>query len=222
VIKLSEVTKQFEDISPVFKNMSVEFKAGRSYAIKGFSGSGKSTLIHLISGIEKPTSGEISFDGKNLSTLNPQEYSNFLAHSIGLIFQFPYLIKEFTILENVATKALTGEMSDTQSHDRAIELLRSVELEDKADSYPHMLSGGQKQRVSLLRALFFKPKFLLCDELTAHLDEEMSHSILDIIFDFQKKYNMGVIICSHDPIVTDRIENLLEIEDKRLKCVEGR
>jgi lipoprotein-releasing system ATP-binding protein len=200
----------------VLKGVNATFEQGASYAITGISGSGKSTLIHLLAGLDEPTSGQVSYNGASLATLRDYKKSLFLNKSIGLVFQYPYLIKELTVLENVMLKGLIAGRPTKACQDDAHVLLEQVGLAEKASVYPGQLSGGQQQRVALARALMNKPDFLLADEPTGNLDVQTGTTIINLILDAQKTWGMGIIICSHDAYVAQKMNVILELRNGTL------
>ncbi len=217
---LSDVYKSYcqgDMIVPVLKGVSATFEQGKSYAITGVSGSGKSTLIHLLAGLDAPTKGTVIYGTEDINALSEAKKSIFLNKTIGLVFQYPYLIKELTVLENVMIKGLIAGQEAKASAREGRELLRNVGLESKANAYPGQLSGGQQQRVALARALKNRPQFLLADEPTGNLDPQTAQRILDLITQAQKEWGMGLIISSHDTFVTERMETVYEMVDGSLK-----
>ena len=215
----SHVSKSYiqgTDTIVVLHDISASFEQGKSYAITGISGSGKSTFIHLLSGLDIPSAGQISFDGENISHFSEDQKSRFLNKSVGLVFQSPYLIKELSVLENVMIKGLIGGKSDDECARQAKELLKQVGLSEKITAYPGQLSGGQQQRVALARALMNNPDFLIADEPTGNLDMQTGNAIIDLIVRLQKEHGMGVIISSHDEYVTDRMQMVYALQNGTL------
>ena len=213
---MRNVTKSYEQGTAkiaVLKGVSVTFLQGDSYAITGISGSGKSTLIHLLAGLDTSTSGQILFNDMDINTLQEAKKSHFLNKSIGLVFQYPYLIKELTVLENVMIKGLIAGISGQECASQAAILLDQVGLSSKKDNYPGQLSGGQQQRVALARALMNKPDFLLADEPTGNLDLQAGIAIIDLIVQAQKEWGMGIIISSHDEYVAKKMGNVYELQN---------
>jgi lipoprotein-releasing system ATP-binding protein len=208
MLSLSGVYKEFDQagkVLQVLRGIDASFQQAKSYAITGVSGSGKSTLLHLLGGIDVPTEGKITFNGKDLETFKANRKQDFLNRSIGFVFQFHYLIKELSVLENVMLMGLIKGDSREKCKSRAKQLLSLVNLSSKADAYPCQLSGGQQQRVAIARALFNKPLFLLADEPTGNLDAENAQQIIDLFVEAQNEWDMGLIICSHDSAVCARM-----------------
>lgn len=212
VIKLVSVGKCFEragDRPWVLRDISLEFKQGFTYALTGSSGVGKSTLLHIIAGLENPTTGDVLYHDIALSNASQAEHAEYLQNTVGLVFQYPYLIPELTVLENVALKGLIVGMSEDERSARAGELLHAVGLGSYADQRPRALSGGEQQRVALARALFLRPQFLLADEPTAHLDTDNAQEIVRLMKKFQHEYGMGVIVCTHDAELAQTMEHVI-------------
>ena len=190
----------------VLGGISATFAQGTSYAIIGVSGSGKSTLLHLLGGLDTPTKGHVSADGHNLTTLKQAEKNQFLNQTIGFVFQFHYLVKELSVIENVMVPGLINNNSFLHARHHALELLTSVGLEKKLNHPIATLSGGEQQRVAIARALFNKPKFLLADEPTGNLDTENAEAVVALILKAQQTWGMGVILCSHDTTVYQKMQ----------------
>ena len=200
----------------VLKDVTVDFKQGSGYAIVGVSGSGKSTLMHLLAGLDKPTSGSVFFNNTDITTLNSAEKDVFLQQSIGLVFQLPYLIKELSVLENIMLRGYIMGLEPEECKTRALELLDAVGIADKALSNPLSLSGGQQQRVALARALFSKPAFLIADEPTGSLDAYTAQGIVQLVLNCQREWGMGVIISTHDAFVAQNMETVYQLNDGTL------
>ncbi len=212
----TNVCKDFgsdEKLSHVLKGISVDFCKGISYAIKGVSGSGKSTLMHILGGLDAPTSGLVTFDTKDIYKLKQSEKEKFLSHTMGFVFQFHYLIKELTVLENIMLVGLVKGERSKKCRVRAFELLQIMGLMGKENNYPGELSGGEQQRVSIARAIFNRPLFLLADEPTGNLDSDNAKNVVDLMLRAKEEWGMGVIICSHDPDVYNRMEVVYTLHD---------
>lgn len=218
-IRLENVSKSFANkagMLPVLRDITCTFAAQQSYAITGVSGTGKSTLLHLLAGLDQPTGGAIFLGKHNYAQLKPREHAALLNISLGLVFQQPYLIRELSVLENVALKGRIASMSQTEATEKAHVLLKRIGLADKATDKVSALSGGQQQRIAILRALFNQPDFLLADEPTGNLDEATGKDIIDFLYDCQQEWRMGMIISSHDAYVAKRMETCYHIENGTL------
>lgn len=215
-LRIQEVEKFFIHAGTrveILKKTTAAFQQGTSYAIVGASGVGKSTLMHILAGLESPNTGNVFFNGHDLSQLSMKDKSIFLNKSIGLVFQQPYLIRELSVLENVMVPGLLSGQSSMQCKKHAQELLTLVGLADKSVSKVATLSGGQQQRVALARALFNKPDFLLADEPTGNLDSATSKIIVELLSKFQKEYNMGIIVSTHDLSVATAMDQVYCLQD---------
>lgn len=222
-LSMQSVCKSYEQhgiISDVFDDVSVVFEQGCSYAIMGASGSGKSTTIHLLAGIDTPTSGDVLFCGKTLSSFSADQSALFFQINVSLVFQQAALFAELTVLENVMLKVILAGKVTQDSFDHAENLLREVGLLDKAKAYPAMLSGGQQQRVAILRAIFIVPQFLLVDEPTGNLDEKTSEQVIDLLIHCHEKYGMGLIMSTHNQKIAERMQSILKVEDKKIVTVK--
>lgn len=186
------------------KDVTLNINKGEIYGIIGFSGAGKSTLVRCINFLEKPTNGQVVIDGKDLSTLSNKELRE-ERKKIGMIFQHFNLMKSRTVFENIAYPLKGNSYSKEEIKNKVKDLLKLVELEDKADSYPSQLSGGQKQRVGIARALANDPKVLLCDEATSALDPQTTKSILKLLKEVNKKFGITIVIITHEMQVVKEI-----------------
>lgn len=219
VIQLDSISKSFHSGTnqlTILQHLTYAFDSSKSYALHGASGSGKSTLINLLSGLDQPTSGNILFDGHNYQNFTQSEREQFLNKKVGLVFQEPLLIPELSVIENVMLKGRIEGRSFEDCYAHSIELLDRVGLKEKAHENPRSLSGGQQQRVSLVRALFNNPDFLLADEPTGNLDEGTGKQIIELMIEYQKERQTGLIIASHDPIVGQHVDTIIELHNGQI------
>lgn len=222
-ISISHLTKKFiqaEKELKILSNVSYTFD-NKMYAIKGVSGSGKSTLFFLIAGLDKPDSGKIFYNDKDISILKNQEKNRILNQEIGLIFQYPYLIPELNVLENIIIKGLISGKTEDQCYETGNQLLKQFKIEDKIYSSPRALSGGEQQRVALARALFNDPSFILADEPTAHLDRKNADVVINYLIDYVKNNEIGLIISSHDENIVNKMDVILELKDGGLNVIKN-
>jgi len=182
----------------------------------GISGSGKSTLLHILAGFDTPTSGSILFDQKPIDLFSVAQKEQYLQRTIGFIFQQPYLIKELSILENIMLPALIAGIGDADARERALELINLIKLHEYANYRPGILSGGQQQLVALARALCNKPAFLCADEPTANVDTHNRTEMIALIKHGVAAWNMGVIVCTHDPVVAEAMERILHLREGKI------
>lgn len=222
-MKLKNVSKTFkskDETIKVLKNVSVEFKLGKFYAIVGHSGSGKTTLINILGLIEKIDEGEYTIDGEKTSNLSDDEISNIRINNIGYIFQDYYLNNYMTALENVMVPMyVSKEILKKQRKEKAISLLKEFGLEDRIHHFPKKLSGGECQRVAIARALVNNPKYLLCDEPTGALDKKNEKKVLDYLKELTNK-DICVIVVSHSEEVKKYADIIYEIEDGKIVGVK--
>ena len=191
----------------VFKEINFEIKKNENVFLFGPSGCGKSSLLNIISGLDKPDKGEISFLNKKLSN----NHHNYLKNDIGIIFQDHYLISELNTFENIQLK--TNNLSAIN------EIFDYFRLNDLKNKYPNQLSNGQKQRVCVARALVNRPKLLVADEPTSYLDRENADLVIDLIIKSSKKFKVSSIVASHDTSFKKKFDNSYTIKEKNLiKC----
>ena len=166
----------------VLKNVDLSVEEGEMVAVMGPSGSGKSTLLYAVSGMDRITAGSISFFGRELAGMRPRELADTRLEEMGFIFQQMYMLKNLTVLDNIMlAPALVKKRDKKECESQAMELLKTVGLEDKRDAYPNQLSGGQQQRIAIARALAMRPEVMLFDEPTSALDPEMVGEVLDVM-----------------------------------------
>jgi len=216
-ILLKNIFKKFSnenDSVSVLKNLSIQFSKNHSYAIIGPSGIGKSTLLHIIAGLDAPSDGEVLI---NESLLNDSEKNILFSKRLGIVFQYPYLLQELSIEENIMLKGLIQEMPHSECKKRSDQLLHMIGLPSYAKESPSILSAGQKQRVALARALFLQPDFLIADEPTAHLDTQTSKEIMHLLLNFTKEWGMGLILTSHNSSTYNALETVYQLVDGTLE-----
>ncbi len=200
MIKLSHIEKTYDSPSgPVkaLKGIDLTIGRGEIFGIIGLSGAGKSTLIRCINMLERPTSGKVIVDGKDLTAMSDSELRE-MRKQIGMIFQHFNLLSSATVYDNVAFPLRLANVSEKDIKLKVEPLLNLVGLSDKSNQYPSQLSGGQKQRVGIARALASDPKVLLCDEATSALDPQTTKSILDLIKDINEKLELTVVVITHE------------------------
>ena len=215
MIQTVNVSKTFsgkEGQVEALKNISLDIYKEDIFGIIGMSGAGKSTLVRCLNFLERPTSGQVYVEGKDLSALTEKQLRNERTQ-IAMIFQHFNLLMQRNVLDNVCFPMEIIGMSKANARKRAVELLEEVGLEDKARSYPAQLSGGQKQRVAIARALATEPKILLCDEATSALDPTTTKSILELLREINRKHGITIVIITHAMSVVQEICNRVAIID---------
>ncbi|MEW6089157.1 MAG: ABC transporter ATP-binding protein [bacterium] len=199
----------------VLNGLNLEVKAGEIIGVSGPSGSGKSTLLHLIGALDKPNSGELHFEGRNINDFSENTRARWRNEKIGFIFQFYNLLPEFTVLENIFLPALIYEKKTGRKNleEKAFNLLESVHLEHKARSKPTELSGGEQQRAAIARALVNGPELILADEPTGSLDKENSDYILNLIKELNETKRKTFIIVTHNESLAKRFSRWVHLAD---------
>jgi putative ABC transport system ATP-binding protein len=199
----------------ILKNVNFHIEEGEYVAIMGPSGSGKSTLLGILSCIDKPTSGEVMINYEDVRKLNNDALTEFRSENIGIVFQSFNLIPALNAEENIEIPLFFSKKK-IDSKIKIDELMNIVGLNDKRKSFPRQLSGGEQQRVAIARALVGEPKILLADEPTGALDGKSSKIVLDIFDKFREKYNMTIIMITHDKKVAERADRIVYMEDGEL------
>ena len=222
LIQLSNISKSFDNYKKVrvLKKISYKFKKGMIYSLMGPSGSGKSTLLNLISLIDRPTSGSIHFENKQINFNNSNKNDILRANKIGIIYQQDSLLPDFTALENIYFASLAAGNNKQLSLNKAFILLKKVGLTNRSEHYPSQLSGGEKQRISIARALINDPQIILADEPTGSLDIETAKEIFDIL---KKQINSDriIIFATHNRFFANKSDCLLEMVNGNIKTING-
>ena len=219
VIKVKNLTKTYHETEvPVHavNGIDLEFKKGEFVAFVGPSGCGKTTLMNMIGGLEKPTSGSVIVDGRDMSELSSNALIDFRLKNIGFVFQAYNLIPVLKARENVEFIMQLQNWNKKEMEERSTSLLKSVGLGDKVNSRPNQMSGGEQQRVAVARALASKPQFILADEPTANLDSHATTQLLDIMKKLNEEENMTFIFATHDKRVMDKALRVITIEDGKV------
>ena len=201
----------------VLKNLNLTVEEGSKLVIAGESGSGKSTLLNIIGGIDSATSGSVTAGNWEVTSLNEAKMAEYRSNFIGLIFQFHYLLKDFTALENVYMPALRAGVSKKEALERAKSLLNDVGISERMNHLPSQLSGGERQRVACARALINNPTLILADEPTGNLDPANAEKIGDLLFSLSDKYKKTLILVTHDMKLAEKGDKLFRIVEGHLK-----
>ena len=220
LIRLENLNKIYESQAGeviAINGVSLDFKAGEFSSIVGPSGCGKTTLLNAIGGLDKPTSGKIWIDNTEITSMRDKALIDFRLKNIGFVFQAYNLIPVLSAIENTAFILELQGVEKRVRNERAMELLKAVGLEDKADSRPNQLSGGQQQRVAVARALASRPQFILADEPTANLDSKSTETLLDIMAELNIKEGTTFVFSTHYQRVIDRARRIIYLEDGQIK-----
>lgn len=223
MIEIKNLSKSFQTADgtvEALKNVTITVPDGDIYGIIGMSGAGKSTRVRCINMLERPSEGTVVIDGRDIGALSDAELRS-VRRNITMIFQGFNLLMQRTCLKNICFPLELAGMKKAEARKRALELLETVGLPDKANAYPAQLSGGQQQRIAIARALATDPKVLLCDEATSALDPKTTHSILELIRDINRKLGITVIIITHQMSVVEEVCNHVAILDDGVVVEEG-
>src|SRR5713226_6989384 len=219
LIEVRGLDKTFYDADRevrVLRGLDLVVQAGEEIAIVGESGTGKSTLLHIIGSLEKPTAGKIFFEGEDLFALDEKSLAEFRNLKLGFVFQFHYLLADFTALENVMMPALISRMPDELATARAAEMLQLVGLGDKLGRRPAELSGGEQQRVAVARAVVLRPKLLLADEPTGNLDPHTAAEVHDLFHKLNRELGITLVIATHNEQLTRSVGRALRLHEGKL------
>jgi len=213
---LSKIYNQGKFEVKAVNNVSTLFKEGEFTSVVGPSGSGKTTFLNCVGGLDKPTSGNVFIDGKNITQLSGSAIIQYRLKNIGFVFQSYNLIPVLSAKENIEMIMLLQGIDQKSRNKRTDDLLNQVGLYEMKNRRPSQLSGGQQQRVAVARALASKPKFILADEPTANLDSTSTSNLLDIMSQLNKNENITFIFSTHDQRVIDRARRVVTLEDGKI------
>lgn len=219
IIELKKVNKVYGDKikTQVLFDINLKFAMGSFNSIIGASGSGKSTLLNIIGTLDKPTSGEVLINGRSTQSMDRNELAEFRNETTGFIFQFHYLLPEFTALENVLMpfRIMNGAVTK-EARTRAEELLQLVGLSAVKNNLSTNMSGGQQQRTAIARALINNPRVVLADEPTGNLDSESTENVYEILRKINEQFGTTFVIITHDRKIAEKADRILEIKDGRI------
>ena len=217
ILSSENISKSYQSAKKVklevLKSISVEIEANKISVIVGASGAGKSTLLHLLGGLDRPDSGKVFFEQKNIFDFNNDKLAKFRNENMGFVFQFHHLLPEFTALENVSIPQMIKGVSLKSASENSLRLLEIVGLKDRAEHKPAELSGGEQQRVAVARALANDPKIIFADEPTGNLDSANSDSIHKLLFDLRDNFKKTFVIVTHNPALMELADVIFEIKD---------
>ncbi len=219
LVEACDLHKYFHDAGKevrVLTGLSLSVGAGEEVAIIGQSGVGKSTLLHILGSLERPSSGTVRFEGRDLFSLDESALAAFRNLKLGFVFQFHYLLGDFTALENVMMPALIARMPEREARARAEEILELVGLADKTERRPAELSGGEQQRVAVARAVVLRPKMVLADEPTGNLDPHTADEVHELFHRLNRELGITLIIATHNERLTRSMDRALRLKEGKL------
>jgi len=215
MIQVNNLHKRFGELH-VLQGVNMQVKKGEIVAILGRSGAGKTTLLQIIGTLDKPDSGEVIIDNKNVFELNEEALSMFRNEHIGFIFQQHQLLPEFTAVENVMLPGLIARRNEKEVKERALMLLSQLGLEDRVEHKPSELSGGEQQRVAAARAMLMQPSVILADEPSGSLDEQNKQELHKLLLEMREKYGQTIILVTHDQELANICDRQLVIHDGKI------
>jgi lipoprotein-releasing system ATP-binding protein len=213
---LSKTYRDAEVPVIVFSGLHLEVARGEMLAVVGPSGIGKSTLLHLIGGLDRPDTGKVRVDDRDVTSMSNDELARFRNRNVGFVFQFHHLLPEFTAIENVAMPGWIGRRPADESLDRAAELLDELGLSARSGHFPNQLSGGEQQRVAIARALLANPLLFLADEPTGNLDQSTSEKVFELMRECHNKRGLTSVIVTHNPELAARCDRVFEMQKQQL------
>ena len=218
ILHAAELQKNYSQgnagtVLEVIKNIDLEIIEGEKLAIIGVSGSGKSTLLNLLGGLDDPTQGAVTLNGKQWSQLSPTDRAAWRNQHIGFVYQFHHLLNEFSALENVSLPNLISGKTAAVAQQEATMLLTKVGLSDRLHHRPAELSGGERQRVAIARALACKPSLVLMDEPTGNLDPKTAEAVLDLLTELNKDLGISLVVVTHDPLIAKRMDRTVRLKE---------
>lgn len=219
LIKADGIYKSFEKGKgqvDVLKEVDFSISRGEMVAMKGASGAGKSTLMHILGGLERPSSGKVLYEDRDIYSMSDNDLSGFRNREIGFVFQFHHLLPEFSALENVLMPALVGREPYVSAKGKALSILDRVGLSHRLTHKPGELSGGEQQRVAIARALMMGPKVLLADEPTGNLDSKTGDEVFSMLAEVNREMGITCIIVTHNENLASRLDRQFIVQDGRL------
>ena len=218
LIELENVKKVYPNGTQALKGISLKVREGDFLGIMGPSGSGKSTLLHIMGGLDKPTEGKVKVFGKDITNMSESELSEFRKRKIAYVFQFYYLLEDFTVLENLT---IVGELLGIKNpKKKALEILDFLRLSHRLNHKPYQLSGGEQQRTAIGRALITEPKIILADEPTGNLDSQESHRIFNLFTELNKK-GITFVVATHNESLKRYFSRVVFLKDGKIELIES-
>jgi lipoprotein-releasing system ATP-binding protein len=209
------ITKNYGNLQ-VLRSVDFEITKGEIVCIVGSSGAGKSTLLHILGTLDKPDSGTVTLEGKQIDLLKGNKLASFRNNHIGFVFQFHHLLPEFTALENVCIPGWIAGARKKEISERAGEILTSLGLGDRLQNKPQQLSGGEQQRVAVARALINNPSIIMADEPTGNLDSARAKELHQLFIDLRNKYNQTFLIVTHNEELAQMSDRVVHMKDGKI------
>jgi len=219
ILELSAVEKSFGEGDArleVLKSIDLKLASGEMVALVGSSGAGKSTMLHVMGGLDRPTSGRVLFEGSDIYEMNMAALSMFRNRDLGFVFQAHHLLPEFTALENVMMPPLIAKVSKEEAREKALDLLSRVGLSNRGHHKSGELSGGEQQRVAVARAMVMHPKLLLADEPTGNLDSKTGDDVFEIIMELNRYIGTSFVMVTHNEKLASKTGRQIVVQDGRL------
>ena len=223
IIELNNISKTFDNKKKitVLKNLNFKFKKGKIYSLSGPSGSGKSTLLNLLSLIDRPSSGNIKIDNRNINHNEIEINDKIRSSNIGIVYQEKNLLPDFTAIENVCIASLAANNNYKIAERESLKIIQKVGLKDRANHYPSELSGGEMQRIAISRAIVNKPRIILADEPTGSLDHENANQIFNLLFKLKNKDRV-IIFATHNRFFANKADYKISLSNGKIKTINGK
>ena len=219
IIKVKNIIKVFgkdKTTNRVLENLNLEIKKGEFVSIMGESGCGKSTLLYLLGGLDKPTSGEIYINDKDINKLKEKQMSNFRRKDIGFVFQFYNLVQNLTVEENIMLPVIMDGKKENDYKERLEMILKTIGLEEKRKALPNKLSGGQQQRVSIARAIILNPSIILADEPIGNLDSRSGKTVMELLKKINEEEKITIVQVTHSEESAKYGNRIIKIKDGKI------
>ena len=223
IIELNNISKTFDNKKKitVLKNLNFKFKKGKIYSLSGPSGSGKSTLLNLLSLIDRPSSGNIKIDNRNINHNDIEINDKIRSNNIGIVYQEKNLLPDFTAIENVCIASLAANNNHKIAEQESLKIIQKVGLKDRINHYPSELSGGEMQRIAISRAIVNKPRIILADEPTGSLDHENANQIFNLLFKLKNKDRV-IIFATHNRFFANKADYKISLSNGKIKTINGK
>ena len=223
IIELNNISKTFDNKKKitVLKNLNFKFKKGKIYSLSGPSGSGKSTLLNLLSLIDRPSSGNIKIDNRNINHNETEINDKIRSGNIGIVYQEKNLLSDFTAIENICIASLAANNNHKMAEQESLKIIQKVGLKDRTNHYPSELSGGELQRIAISRAIVNKPRIILADEPTGSLDHENANQIFNLLFKLKNKDRV-IIFATHNRFFANKADYKISLSNGKIKTINGK